>query len=97
MTIQLKKFGTMLISRQDGKEALAAFSPVLRELRGDETIEVDFEGVTTLAPSWGDEFLTPLLKQYGDRLLLVNTKGAVITAVVEFLEKIHEITFPKQK
>ena len=60
MTIFLEKFGTTLISRQSGREAFAAFKPVLKDLTSDEKIEVDFKGVITFSPSWGDEFLRPL-------------------------------------
>ena len=41
----------------------------------DEIIEVNFDGVLTFSPSWGDEFLTPLLNTYEDRLILKNTSN----------------------
>ena len=73
MNIELKKFGTTLLSRQTGREAFLALQPFLKDVKEDEVIEVDFDGVLTFSPSWGDEFLTPLLKIYGDRLILKNT------------------------
>ena len=68
MIIEIKKFGTTLISRQTGKEASLASQSLFINLKDDEIIEVDFEGVLTFSPSWGDEFLTPLIEKYGDRL-----------------------------
>jgi len=48
MKIELKKFGTMLISRQAGKVALNAFEPTLKEISKDEELIIDFDGVITL-------------------------------------------------
>ena len=89
MTIYIKKFGTTLISRQTGKEAWAAFQPSLQNLPNNETIEVDFEGVMSLAPSWADEFLTPLRQRFGDRLSLFPSENLSVKATLELLEKIH--------
>ena len=89
MKIELKKFGTTLISRQAGKEALAAFRPILADLKSEEIIEVDFSGVITFSPSWGDEFLTPLLKQFGGRLILKHTKNPSVSLTITTLEKVN--------
>ncbi len=75
MIIFLKKFGTTLSSRQAGKESLAAFEPTLRDVKSEEEVIMDFEGVFVFTPSWGDEFLTPLLKRFGKRLILKNTEN----------------------
>ena len=86
MIIELKKFGTTLISRQTGKEASLASQPLLKDAKEDEIIEVDFDGVLTFSPSWGDEFLTPLLNIYGDRLILKNTNNLSVKATLEILQ-----------
>lgn len=75
MKIDLKKFGTTLTSRQLGKEAYLAFKPNFNNVTKGEQVEVDFSGVDTFSPSWGDEFLTPLLDQFGNNLVLTNTKN----------------------
>lgn len=93
MKIELKKFGTTLISRQNGREAFAAFQSQLATLSDTEKIEMDFEGVITFSPSWGDEFLTPLIKRYGQRIILKNTDNPSVKATLEFLEKINQISF----
>lgn len=89
MKIELKKFGTTLISRQAGKEAFAAFQPTLKELTAGESLEVDFDGVITFSPSWGDEFLTPLHDQLGERFVLLSTDNPSVKATIELLEKIR--------
>ncbi len=97
MLIQLKKFGTTLISRQTGKEALAAFEPVLREVVENEKVEIDFEGVITFTPSWGDEFLTPLQKRYGKNLSLKNAENPSVQATLQMLEEINREKFEIEK
>ncbi len=93
MTIFLKKFGTTLTGRQFGKESFAAFESSLRDVKEDEKIEVDFEGVITFTPSWGDEFLSPLLERFKDRLFLKNTENPSVQATLRLLEKVHNIKF----
>ncbi|OIO50259.1 MAG: hypothetical protein AUJ11_03065 [Parcubacteria group bacterium CG1_02_44_65] len=93
MTIFLKKFGTTLTSRQFGKESFAAFEPSLREIKDAEKVEVDFEGVITFTPSWGDEFLSPLLERFDDRLILKNTSNLSVKATLKILEEVYQRKF----
>lgn len=93
MKIALKKFGTTLTSRQAGKEAFAAFGPSLNGISDGEKIEVDFEGVITFAPSWGDEFLTPLVDRYNGNVVLKNTENLSVKATVDILEEFGKIKF----
>lgn len=97
MKIELKKFGATLISRQNGREAFAAFQSQLSILGDNEKLEIDFEGVITFSPSWGDEFLTPLIKQYGPRVTLINTSNLSVRATLELLEKINQIPFETKR
>lgn len=90
MLIQLKKFGTTLTSRPAGKEAFAAFQPTLKELKQEEAVDIDFEGVIVLGPSWADEFLTPIIDRYKDKVGLLNTDNPSVKATLELLEKIRE-------
>ncbi len=93
MKIELKKFGTMLISRQAGKEALSAFESTLKNIPEDEELSIDFDGVITFSPSWGDEFLTPLLRRYGKRFKLLKTNNPSVIATIETLEEVHDFKF----
>lgn len=93
ITIELVKFGTTLISRQNGREAFAALQPQIAALGESDTLVLDFDGVITFTPSWGDEFLSPLLKQYGKRLILTNTTNPSVKATLELLENINQTSF----
>lgn len=87
MYIDVKKFGTVLISRPSGKEAFLVLSESLKEVGKDEKVEVDFEGVQVLTPSWADEFVTPLKEQFEKRLILKNTENPSVKASLETLRK----------
>jgi len=93
MLIQLKKFGTTLVSRQMGKEAFLAFSPSLKAVKKKEPVRVDFGGVNTFSPSWGDEFLTPLAKKFKGNLILLPTENPSVKMTVEMLQEINKIKF----
>lgn len=86
MKIDLKKFGTTLISRPTGKEAFLAFQSSIKDLDINEKIEIDFEGVSVLTPSWADEFITPLTNKFKNTVLL-NTKNPSVKATLETLKK----------
>ncbi|MBI5465759.1 MAG: STAS-like domain-containing protein [Candidatus Kerfeldbacteria bacterium] len=93
MVITLNKFGRILTSREIGREAFAAFKSTLATLNDSETLEVDFSGVTTLSPSWADEFVGVLLVSYSDRLILKNTSNPSVKITLELIEKIHQLKF----
>ena len=86
MIIKINKFGTTLVSRPAGKEAFLAFQPTLREISENENIEVDFDGVHVLAPSWADEFLTPLYGQFEARIKLINTTNPSVLESFKILK-----------
>lgn len=85
MIIELRKFGKILNSRGSGREARAAFLPSLRDFGLDEKIEIDFQGVTVLTPSWADEFITPLEKDYKGRISFVNDDNPSVKATFKLL------------
>lgn len=89
MKIHLSKFGNILTSRQMGKEAYLAFKPNLSDVAKTEQIEVDFSGVDVFSPSWGDEFLTPLIGEFGKRLILSNTGNPSVKATLELLKDLE--------
>lgn len=88
MKIELKKFGDLLTSRQDGKEALAAIEPQLRVLDEKSTLEIDFEGVTTFTPSWADEFITKLEERFGDKISFLNAENPSVVATLNLLKRL---------
>lgn len=97
MKIQLEKFGTTLTSRQLGKEAFAAFQPILAGMKKNEIIEINFDGVNTFSPSWGDEFLTPLNEAYPKRVVLIPSENLSVKVTLEVLESVNGVKFKVKK
>lgn len=87
MRIELKKFGDLLTSRPDGREALAAIEPLLETFPENDILELDFEGVITFTPSWADEFITKLVDRFGDRVHFLNDENPSVRATLEILKK----------
>jgi len=86
-----------LNSRQFGKESFAAFESSLKDVKDNEEVILDFEGVVTFTPSWGDEFLGPLFNRFGERLTLKNTENPSVQATLKLLEKIYGKNFKRFK
>lgn len=77
-----------------GREAFDAFKPTLAEVKKNEIVEVDFEGVSTFTPSWGDEFLRPLIEKFGEKVILINTQGnPSVKATLELLTTLEGQNF----
>ena len=93
MNIELKKYGTTLVFRDRGEEAYKAFLSNFVEPPQTENVLIDFAGVTTFSPSWGDEFLTPLSKKYKERLLLKKTDNPSVRETLDILTKVKELKF----
>lgn len=93
MDIKLKNFGVTLTSRQSGKDAYSAQSNFLGAIKAGEIVFIDFAGVNTFSPSWGDEFLSPLYHQLGERLILKSVHNSSVTATIKILEDTNGIKF----
>lgn len=68
MIIRLSKFGSLLISRPSGREAFLSAKAYL--ITGKpKVIELDFQDVKVLTPSWIDEFVNLLQDEYPESQL----------------------------
>lgn len=87
MKIKLVKFGTMLISRPSGREAYLTAKAYLLKGR-PKTIEIDFDGIKVLTPSWIDEFLTSLKKEYPQsKIIILKSDNPSVSASLKILSK----------
>lgn len=93
MKLQLEKFGKTLVSGELGSKAFRALQTTLRGLSDDEPLEIDFSGVSTLSPSWANEFLSPLLDQLGDRLILLASDNLSVHATLHILQEANNRHF----
>ena len=80
MVVKIRNFGDILMSRPAGREAfLMAKAYVFKEINNDEII-LDFNDVKVLAPSWADEFITGIKKEYNNTIQYVNTDNPSVKA-----------------
>lgn len=88
MILELKRFGDFLSSRPSAREAwLVTRAYILNGVKPKETIEVDFSGVKVLTPSWADEFIFSLMKEYPGQVTLLPSDNASVKASLEFVSK----------
>jgi hypothetical protein len=88
-TIQLKKFGEVLVSRPAGLEAFNAIRP---SIDPDLPIQIDFDGVLTVTPSWFDEFITHLAEYMDGKVELLPTLNASVLAILPVIGSEREDT-----
>lgn len=86
MKIEMKKFGALLISRPSGREAFLAASAYIFPKNETELIELDFEGVKVLAPSWADEFVGGLCKNYKNSVKILPSKNPTVVETFKVLD-----------
>ncbi|MDP2934088.1 MAG: DUF4325 domain-containing protein, partial [bacterium] len=85
MKIKLKKFGQVLSSRPAGREAWLTAQAYILPKTKTAKIEIDFDGVLVLSPSWADEFITPLRKKYGKIISFLPNKNSTVKATLEII------------
>jgi hypothetical protein len=85
MRIPIRKYGDLLVSRPSGREALAAMLAHLPEAAPDEPIELDFDGVLVVAPSWLDEVLRGLRAHYGQRVRCLPSENQSLLESLKIL------------
>jgi hypothetical protein len=81
MEIKVSNFGDILMSRPAGREAfLMAKAYVFKELKTNEVITLDFDEIKVLAPSWADEFLSGLKREFSNEIQYINTENPSVKA-----------------
>lgn len=84
MKLPVVTLGDILISRPAGKEAfLGAQAYIFKALNASEKIILDFADVKVLAPSWADEFITGIKKNYKNAIEYENTENPSVKASLE--------------
>ena len=91
MKIEIKKFGDKLVSRPAGREAyLSLESYTLNNLAENELIEIDFEGVKAITPSWADEVVTKIAQRFKN-VKLLNTENITVQATLKTLQEYSDL------
>jgi len=81
----------MLMSRPAGREAYLALSAYLTKgVDRKEMLEIDFEGVKVLTPSWADEVITKLAQEF-ENIKLLNTQNSTVQATLATLREYSDL------
>lgn len=87
MRVRLTQYGTILTSRPAGREAALAMEAYLKPA-ADENVELDFEGVLSVGPSWLDEVLTALRRRYGrQRVICLPTQNPSVIESLRVIDR----------
>ncbi|MDR1195896.1 MAG: STAS-like domain-containing protein [Endomicrobium sp.] len=87
MKIQISKFGNLLISRPEGREAFFAARAYIIGKKEKEFI-LDFAGVDVLTPSWIDEFISNLKKEFSQaEVSYENTDNPSVSESLQWVGK----------
>lgn len=72
MILEMKKFGKILNSRSDGREAILRARQIINGSQNFNKIVVDFSEVEIMSPSFADEFMNGLKKQYENKEIKIE-------------------------
>jgi hypothetical protein len=93
MKIQIKRFGEILTSRPEGREA--ALILLANELKtATAKIELDFAGVLVLTPSWLGEFINVLTRPEIREFTYVHLENASVAASVQMTQEMPQAYKP---
>ena len=89
MTLELKKFGTILNSRSSGREAVLRVKQIINgEKDTADDLVLDFTDVEVVTPSFADEFIRQLRELYPKKEIKIQgTEGnPVLKDVIKIVE-----------
>ena len=72
MLLEMKKFGNILNSRPAGMEAVLRAKQIIKGSDVSEPIVLDFIEVEVLTPSFADEFISGIRKNYQNRKIIIQ-------------------------
>lgn len=88
MKIEMKKFGAILNSRPDGREAALRLFQIVNGT-DEKSVTIDLEGVVVLTPSFADEFFTLINDRYTGKkeIEIVNANTPVVKSALKVVKK----------
>ncbi len=90
MTLELKKFGRILNSRSFAREAILRVKQIVNgEKDTADDLMLDFAEVDVVTPSFADEFIRGLKKQYPRKKIKIQgvTDNTVLEEVLKIVEE----------
>lgn len=90
MLLEMKKFGNILNSRPAGMEAVLRAKQIINGSDVSDPIILDFVEVEVLTPSFADEFVSGIKKNYQNRKIIIQgyTNNLVLRETLSALQLI---------
>lgn len=63
---------------------------LIKDVKKDEEIEIDFKDVKVLTPSWADEVISEIARKF-KKVKLVNTRNATVKATLKTLRDYSDL------
>jgi hypothetical protein len=86
MKLSLKKFGEILSSRPEGREAALSCLAYDAELKKSSTLKLDFEGILVMTPSWLSEFIQTLKEKKEITIEFLPSENPTVTSSIEIIQ-----------
>ena len=86
MKLSLKKFGAILTSRPEGREAALICLAYEADIKNATSVNLDFEGIIVMTPSWLSEFVQTLKEKGIVQIEFLPSENPTVTSSIEFIE-----------
>lgn len=88
MILEMQKFGKILNSRPAGREAVLRVNQIINGSQDVNDIILNFNEVEILSPSFADEFIKGIKKEYPDKEVIIEgiENNPVIQDILKQLE-----------
>ena len=98
-TIQLGKlYGPRLTTREIGKKAYQDQQPKIAELiKAGSLIDFDVSDITLTNPSFWDEFLVPISREFPNKIAISGREKNGINTIIDFLSQTRKVQLPSIK
>ena len=89
MRLLVVKYGEILSSRIEGREAALGALAYEQGLREAHSLELDFAGVKVMTPSWLGDFVQTLQSETNLKIHFTNTTNPTVLASIEAIDEEH--------
>lgn len=86
MKIKLSKFGKILISRPDGREAFLSMRAYLIPRKFKGAVELDIDGVDGMTPSWLDEVVSGIRSDPNLKIRLLPSENQTVKESIKAID-----------
>ncbi len=86
MRIPIVKFGEFLMSRPSGSEAAKMMCASYIPETESETIELDFDGVFAVGPSWLHEVVLGLRSKFKNKIVVLDCGNNSVIESLKFVD-----------